>query len=210
MSLTVNTEEGFKKTTTFIFSTTLVGDSVLDFGDGSFTEINPSTSVEHIYSDYGIYTARITDCENNVGQELQIIVNPHISDSVTILEYPEEEQVGKESEIFFVEVTSNCPPPIQIKLSALNSTTPFAHKIKEDWLKDVTPKKYFETEKDIQDNVITLGDEDLSEYYVGDEVCGYKGYFCFSYYDDWEGDVEIQVEMVRSCDLCSPQLKYNS
>lgn len=207
MSLTVDKTSGFKKTTTFNFTTTIVGSSVVDFGDGNFANITNVDGVSHTYDNHGIYFASITDCGDNKGDDVKIIVEPHIEDSVDIKQAPSSGVVGKVNSSFIVDVCSNCPPPIKIKLNSSGTETPFEHKLNNDWLKDVTPKKYFSTSFNILDNIVTLGVNDVVEYKVGDVVCGYKARFCFDYYDDSSGEIEISTELLRDCDICNEELR---
>ena len=186
MSLFVTTPDGqnttgFKKTTTFTFTTDLGGgDDILYFGDGNFTKISDDTPIEYTYDDHGLYEPQIIVCGESTAEPTNIIsitVKPHISDSIIIDDYPETEYGGKLSENFNVSICSNCPPPLKIKLDVVSdSITPFKSQLPRDYKLDVTPNKYFKTDFEISDdNIITLYEKDLTE-----------------------------------CDICGPQLKYEA
>ena len=209
MSLIVDIDRGHPNTV-FTFETTLSGSNRIDFGDGSFGDISSSESTSHTYGSYGVYEARITDCNGLPSTPTIITVSPFRGDMINIIEHPTEEQAGVMSEEFVVEVFSNCPPPLRIQLSSNGSDTPYINKLNDDYLRSVTPKKSFQSVHSIdQNNILSIESGDLTPFIVDGGVHGYAGEFRFTYNDDYVGDVEICASLIRTCDLCDTQLRYN-
>lgn len=206
MPLKIDNQIGYAKLDSFCFqiSGEYPSQTLLDFGDGKSEIVNNRGIISHTYDSYGTFRACLRTCEEDADEALDCVtlaVKPYVTDSIEFEEYPEDGFASTDDGMNFkVCLTTNCPPPIRVRLGVSNTISPPVSELPETPYQDCLPRHFFSTDEKFEDGVIIL--EHPSKIYVNGQVCGWRDSFCFGYYDDYPSTKEIEVVLERTCEEC--------
>jgi hypothetical protein len=208
MPLRIDNQIGYAKLDSFCFK--ISGDNppqtLLDFGDGNTAMVDSRSVISHTYDTYGTFKACLRTCEENANEVLDCIVvavKPYVTDSIKFEEYPEDGFASVDDGMNFkVYVTTNCPPPIRVKLSVDNTVSPPVEDLPETPFQHCLPRHYFTTDEtfDFKEGVVILNNP--SKVFVNGQLCGWRDSFCFGYYDDYPSEKSITAVLERTCEEC--------
>ena len=218
--ISVTPADGITKITNFQFDITgLDGvEKKIYFGDGNSQVLDANTnSVTYMYMTDGEYTVYVTGLGNReyIRHFLTVKVNSHayMADTVTVLEDPltgvssilEEDKYG-----FKVRLESSCDPRNNAWGVILKTDSPSegVGSIKDKNLDDCNPVHFFYSNEELDFNekipnyteeYYKFEVEDAKVITVNNVDVGFTYEFCFDYYDDYSGDMELSVTLDTPC-----------
>ena len=195
-----NKETGYKDITKFIFYTDMVGEKIIDFGDG-VVEVFEEMSIEHTFVNNGEFTVTVVEsCSQYPIRKYSTIVkvDQFVQNEIKFISYPDSGYTSEEEpKKFFVEFSTNCPLPVKIDLLVKNAETKHVY---QDDLKDICdPVNYFYSDEVMDKDTIILTEDRVNKIIINGKEMGHTGSFCFGYYDDFVGDVDISAKLDVSC-----------
>lgn len=204
MAISVNSNLVYTNFQSVEFTTDVVGDKIIEFGDGTF-EFFTGLVVEHIYTKIGTYTACVRLCTvetPDLANCIEIQVLDFVSDEIMTTSLELSTVAGSDIDFYTHEVclSANCPPPLRVELSVLNTTSREVNNIGEK-TGNCDPVHFFFSNLPIKDNTVYI--EDPDKIYVDGKIVGYRHKFCFGYYDDYDGAKQLKATYLKECGICN-------
>jgi len=199
--LTVNRPSGYLGLTSFQFSTNYPDAKIFDFGDGT-TILTNDNIVDHVYTKSGEFLVSIRpECSkyNTRDMVLVVTVAPFVENEIEITKAPLSGYSSiEDGERFNVSVRTNCEPPITVRLEVDGSSS---KEIIDGGVRDnCQPAHYFFSSEGV-DEFGTVSISDVNEIEMNGNVVGWSTDFCFGFYDDVAGNVDITTTLDVGCDL---------